>query len=345
MPLVTKKMKKLLNSLYISRQETYLHKERETIVVKHEGKKLGQLPMHNIGNIVCFGNVLVSPFLMGFCAEKNVNLTFYTEYGRYLCRIVGKPVGNVLLRREQFRWADSDEKSTAIARLMIMAKVANARAVLQREIRNHGKNQAISAVVKQLAATIRNCKTTNNIDKARGLEGEAAANYFGVFNALIRSDEFTFNGRVRRPPTDPVNALLSFSYSLITQECVSALAGVGLDPYVGFLHKDRPGRPGLALDLLEEFRSYWSERFVLTLINRKQFRLKDFVSEGSGAVRLTDEARKQFLIVHQERKQKEVFHPYLKEQVPIGLLPHCQAMLLARHIRGDTKYYTPFLVK
>ena len=338
-------MKKLLNSLYINHQETYLHKERETIVVKHEGKKLGQLPIHNIGNIVCFGNVLVSPFLMGFCAEKNVNLTFYTEYGRYLCRVAGKPTGNVLLRREQFRWADSDEKSTDIAKVVVMAKVSNTRAVLQREIRNHGNNPLISAVVNQLAATTRNCKVANDIGKVRGLEGEAAANYFGVFNDLIRSAEFVFNGRVRRPPTDPVNALLSFSYSLITQECVSALAGVGLDPYVGFLHKDRPGRPSLALDLLEEFRSYWAERFVLTLINRKQFKLNDFIAEASGAVRLTDEARKQFLTVHQERKQKDVFHPYLKEQVPIGLLPHCQAMLLARHIRGDTKYYTPFLVR
>ena len=338
-------MKKLLNSLYINQQKTYLHKERETIVVKHEDKKLGQFPIHNIGNIVCFGNVMVSPFLMGFCADNNVNLTFYTEYGRYLCQVVGKPVGNVLLRREQFRWADSEEKSAEIAGLMISAKVANSRAVLQRELRNHGESEPVSAVIKQLAATIRNCKVSSNVDHLRGLEGEAAANYFGVFNELIHVDDFVFNGRVRRPPTDAVNALLSFAYSLITQECVSALTGVGLDPYVGFLHKDRPGRPSLALDLLEEFRSYWAERFVLTLINRKQFQKKDFITEATGAVRLTDTARKSFLTAHQERKQQEVQHPYLQEKVPIGLLPHCQAMLLARHIRGDTRFYTPFLVK
>jgi len=180
---------------------------------------------------------------------------------------------------------------------------------------------------------------------SRGVEGEAAANYFSIFNKLIREEDFTFNGRIRRPPTDPVNAMLSLSYSLITQECASALAGVGLDPYVGFLHKDRPGRKSLALDLLEEFRAYWADRFVLTLINRRQFKVNDFVTEASGAVRLSDNARKEFLTAYQERKQVEVMHPYLKEQVPIGLLPHCQSMLLARHIRGDTQYYTPFLVK
>ncbi|PWQ94028.1 type I-C CRISPR-associated endonuclease Cas1c [Leucothrix pacifica] len=338
-------MKKLLNSLYINQQKTYLHKQRETIVVKLEDKKLGQFPIHNIGNIACFGNVTVSPFLMGFCAENNVNLTFYTEYGRYLCQVTGKPVGNVLLRREQFRWADSAEKSADITRLIIAAKVANSRAVLQRELRNHGDNPDISAVIKQLAATIRRCKVSNDVDQLRGLEGEAAANYFGVFNDLIRVKGFEFSGRVRRPPTDHVNALLSFAYSLITQECVSALTGVGLDPYVGFLHKDRPGRPSLALDLLEEFRSYWAERFVLTLINRKQFQENDFIVESTGAVRLTDTARKQFLTAHQERKQQEIQHPYLLEKIPIGLLPHCQAMLLARHVRGDTQHYTPFLVK
>lgn len=338
-------MKKLLNSLYINQQKTYLHKERETIVVKHDDKKLGQFPIHNIGNIACFGNVTVSPFLMGFCADNNVNLTFYTEYGKYLCQVVGKPVGNVLLRREQFRWADNDEKAGTISGLMIAAKVANSRAVLQRELRNHGESETISAVIKQLAATIRSCKVSSDVDRLRGLEGEAAANYFGVFNELIRVDDFVFNGRVRRPPTDPVNALLSFTYSMITQECVSALTGVGLDPYVGFLHKDRPGRPSLALDLLEEFRAYWAERFVLTLINRKQFQKNDFITEATGAVRLTDTARKTFLTAYQERKQQEVQHPYLEEKVPIGLLPHCQAMLLARHIRGDTRFYTPFLVK
>lgn len=338
-------MKKLLNTLFITRQESYLHKERETIVVKQQGEKLAQFPIHNIGHIFCFGNVSVSPFLMGFCAEKEAGLSFFTEYGKFLCRVVGKPVGNVLLRREQFRWADNADKSTQISRLIVSAKIANARAVLQREIRNHGEHESIQAVIKQLAASVRRSKTAESVDQVRGMEGEAAANYFSVFNELVRTEEFVFGGRIKRPPTDPVNAMLSFTYSLITQECISALAGVGLDPYVGFLHKDRPGRASLALDLLEEFRASWADRFVLTMVNRKQFKLTDFVTEGSGAVRLTETARKDFLTAYQERKQIEIMHPYLQERVPIGLLPHCQALLLSRHIRGDTKYYPPFLIK
>jgi CRISPR-associated protein Cas1 len=338
-------MKKLLNSLYITRQESYLHKERETIVVKNGGEKLAQFPAINVGNIYCFGQISVSPFLMGYCAEKGIGLTFYTEYGRFLARVQGKQSGNVLLRREQYRWADSDIKSAAVARLIVAAKIANARAVLQREQRNHGENAGITDAIKQLGNSIRRAKQADNIDSIRGMEGEAAANYFAVFNTLVRQTDFTFGGRVRRPPTDPVNALLSFAYSLITQECASALAGIGLDPYVGFLHRDRPGRPGLALDLLEEFRSPWAERFVLTMLNRRQVQTKDFITEASGAVRLTDDARKQFLAAWQDRKQVEIQHPYLEEQVPIGLLPHCQAMLLARHIRGDTQYYPPYIMK
>ncbi|MCG8448635.1 MAG: type I-C CRISPR-associated endonuclease Cas1c [Pirellulales bacterium] len=338
-------MKKLLNTLYITRQESYLHKERETIVIKQGDEKLGQFPAINIGNIHCFGQVSVSPFLMGFCAEKTIGLSFYTEYGRYLARVEGKPVGNVLLRRAQYRWADDEEKCNAIASLIVAAKVANGRSVLQREIRNHGDNAQLAAAVDSLSVSCRRARQARSVDEARGIEGEAASVYFGVFDELVRGSGFAFGGRFRRPPTDPVNALLSFTYSLITQECVSALVGVGLDPYVGFLHKDRPGRTSLALDLLEEFRAAWADRFVLTLINRKQLALKDFETEASGAVNLADEARKRFLAAYQERKQVEIIHPYLKESVPIGLLPHCQAMLLARHIRGDTQYYPPYLTK
>ena len=338
-------MKKLLNTLYITRQESYLHKERETIVIKQGDEKLGQFPAINIANILCFGQVSVSPFLMGYCAENNIGLSFYTEYGRYLARVAGKPVGNVLLRRAQYRWADDEAQCNAIARLMVAAKIANSRQVLQREIRNHGQNPSLTEAIDKLSVSCRRAKHASSVDEARGIEGEAAAVYFGVFHELVRRPEFTFAGRVRRPPTDPVNALLSFTYSLITQECISALVGVGLDPYVGFLHKDRPGRASLALDLLEEFRAPWADRFVLTLINRNQLALQDFVTEAGGAVRLSDTARKEFLAAYQERKQVEIMHPYLKESVPVGLLPHCQAMLLARHIRGDTAYYPPFLAK
>ena len=338
-------MKKLLNTLYITRQESYLHKERETIVIKQGDDKLGQFPALAIGNILCFGQVSVSPFLMGYCGEQGIGLSFYTEYGKFLARVQGNQTGNVLLRRVQYRWADDEDKSVSVARLMVAAKIANSRSVLMRELRNHGENNELKQTVEKLATSLRRVKNARSVQEAMGIEGDAASAYFGVFNELIRGSGFTFGGRVRRPPTDPVNALLSFVYTLITHECSSALQGVGLDPYVGFLHKDRPGRVSLALDLLEEFRASWADRFVLTLINRRQVQQSDFVAEASGAVRLTDDARKTLLTAYQERKQIEINHPYLNETVPIGLLPHCQAMLLARHIRGDTEYYPPYLVK
>lgn len=338
-------MKKLLNTLYITRQESYLHKERETIVVKQGDDKLGQFPALTVGNILCFGQISVSPFLMGYCGEQGIGLAFYTEYGKFLARVQGKQTGNVLLRRAQYRWADDEEKSTSVARLMVAAKIANGRSVLMREVRNHGDNPLLDTAVEKLATSLRRVQHAGSVEEAMGIEGDAANAYFGVFNELIRGSGFAFGGRVRRPPTDPVNALLSFVYSMITHECASALMGVGLDPYVGFLHQDRPGRVSLALDLLEEFRASWADRFVLTLINRRQVQLSDFVTEASGAVRLTDEARKTLLTAYQERKQTEVMHPYLEESVPIGLLPHCQAMLLARHIRGDMEFYPPYLVK
>jgi len=338
-------MKKLLNTLYITRQESYLHKERETIVIKQGKEKLGQFPALTIGNILCFGQVSVSPFLMGYCGEQGIGLAFYTEYGKFLARVQGKQTGNVLLRRAQYRWADNEEKSTSVARLMVAAKIANGRSVLMREIRNHGDNSNLQDSVDKLATSLRRAQHASSVEEAMGIEGDAANAYFSVFNDLIHGTGFAFGGRVRRPPTDPVNALLSFVYSLITHECSSALQGVGLDPYVGFLHKDRPGRVSLALDLLEEFRAPWADRFVLTLINRRQIQLSDFITEASGAVRLSDDARKTLLTAYQDRKQVEINHPYLEESVPVGLLPHCQAMLLARHIRGDTEYYPPYLVK
>ncbi|WP_323846891.1 type I-C CRISPR-associated endonuclease Cas1c [Microbulbifer magnicolonia] len=338
-------MKKLLNTLYITRQESYLHKERETIVIKQGDEKLGQFPALSLGGILCFGRVSVSPFLMGYCAENGIGIAFYTEYGRFLARVQGRQTGNVLLRRTQYRWADSSERSTDVARLIVAAKIANSRSVLQRELRNHGDNPALSAAADRLAFSLRRARTAKSVEEARGIEGDAASSYFSVFDELLRGSGFAFGGRIRRPPTDPVNALLSFVYSLVTQECVSALQGVGLDPYVGFLHKDRPGRASLALDLLEEFRASWADRFVLTLVNRRQVQPGDFVTEASGAVRLQDDARKKLLTLYQERKQVELTHPYLQEQLPIGLLSHSQALLLARHLRGDTEYYTPYVVK
>lgn len=338
-------MKKLINTLYITRQGSYLHKERETIVIKNGKDKLAQFPALAIGNILCFGQVSVSPFLMGYCGEQGIGLAFYSEYGRFLARVQGKQSGNVLLRRTQYRWADESKKFVSIARLMLAAKIANCRSVLMRELRNHGNNPKLLTAVEKLAISQRRVQHAKSVEEAMGMEGDAASTYFGVLNELLRSDDFTFGGRNRRPPTDPVNALMSFAYTLITHECASALQGVGLDPYVGFLHKDRPGRMSLALDLMEEFRAPWADRFILTLINRGQIKLKDFVTEASGAVRLTDDARKTFLTAWQERKQVNITHPYLEEKIPIGLLPHCQAMLLARHLRGDTEHYPPYYLR
>ena len=338
-------MKKLLNTLYVNTRGSYIHKERETIVIKGGDEKLGQFPALNIANIFCFGQVSVSPFLLGYCAEQGIGLVFFTEYGRFLARLQGRGSGNVLLRREQYRWADNEEKSLSVARLIVAAKIANTRAVLQREIRNHGGNAALGDAAKRLVFSAQRTVRAVNTAELMGIEGEAANVYFSVFVQLLRGISFPFAARVRRPPTDPVNAMLSFAYSLLTQECVSALTGVGLDPYVGFLHRDRPGRVSLALDLVEEFRPSWADRLVLTLLNRKQFGQNDFVTEASGAVRFNDDSKKAFLVAYQERKQVEITHPYLKEKIPLGLLPHCQALLLARHLRGDMQHYPPYLVK
>jgi len=338
-------MRKLLNTLYITRQGCYLHKEGETIVIKQGSEKLGQYPALSIGCILCFGQVSISPFLMAFCAEKGIGIAYYSTYGRFLARVVGKQTGNVLLRREQYRWADDSDKVLLIARLFVLAKIANCRYVLLREMRNFGQNELIEEAASKLVEKMRKAKQPASYSELLGIEGDAASIYFSVFGELLKAKGFIFDGRNRRPPTDAVNALLSFVYSLITQECISALYGVGLDPFVGFLHKDRPGRNSLALDILEEFRACWADRFVLTIINRRQIQITDFTTETTGAVRLTDNARKKLLVAYQERKNEEVLHPYLKEQVPIGLLPHCQALLLARHLRGDTQYYTPYLVK
>lgn len=338
-------MKKLLNTLYITRPECYLHKERETVVIKQGDNKLGQFPMLALQNILCFGQVSVSPGLMAACLESGVGLSFFTEFGKFQAQVMGMPRGNVLLRRTQYRWADDEEKSVSVARLMIAAKVGNCRAVLMREQRNHGASDALAHAAEKMAALLENIRHARNVPQLMGLEGEAASVYFGVFNSLLRSHGFEFSGRVRRPPGDPVNALLSFAYVLLASECASALAGVGLDPYVGFLHQDRPGRKSLALDLMEELRAPLADRFVLTLINRGQMKLDDFVTEASGAVRLKDDARKAFLTAYQERKKESLKHPYLEESIELGLLPHAQALLLARHLRGDMQYYTPFAVR
>ncbi|SIP90082.1 CRISPR-associated protein, Cas1 family [Alkalispirochaeta americana] len=340
-------MRKLLNTLYVSTQGSYLRKEGETLVVEQATKKVLQLPIHGLGGLVCFGNVLCSPFLLGFCAEKDVSVSFLTEYGRFLASVRGPISGNVLLRREQYRKADDPMATREIAANVVSAKIANSRVTVNRTLRDHKEKvdgTALKAASSRMAAFFRQIDKATTTDEIRGIEGIAAAHYFSVFNHLIidQKETFVFRERNRRPPLDEVNALLSFTYTLLAHDVRSALETVGLDPSVGFLHRDRPGRPGLALDLMEEFRPVIADRLVLSLINRRQIGKAGFKIAENGAVVMDDDTRKTLLTEYQTRKQKEVFHPYIDESIPIGLLFFVQANLLARYIRGDIDGYPPF---
>jgi CRISP-associated protein Cas1 len=343
-------MKKYLNTLYITKEGAYVHKERETVVVEVERKKVLQLPIHTIGNFFCFGNIMVSPQFMAFCSKNGAGLAFFSTYGKFLARVQGPISGNVLLRREQYRRSDNPDKTLDIVKNIVGAKVASTRTSLQRTLRNYPdikEKDRIAAVVSKLKFILQQINIGASIDIVRGYEGEAAALYFSVFDALIlkMKDKFYLQGRNRRPPRDNVNALLSFLYTIVLQDCVSACEGVGLDPAVGFLHRDRPGRPGLALDLLEEFRAYIADRLVLNMINLRQISAKGLISTESGAVRMDDETRKKVLTSYQERKQEEITHPFLKEKIKIGLVFHVQAMLMSRFIRRDIDFYPPFIWK
>lgn len=341
-------MKKHLNTLYVTSQGAYLSKEGETVLVSVDGEKRLQVPVHTIGGIVCFGRVMCSPFLMGFCAENNVGLSFLTENGKFLARVQGPVSGNVLLRREQYRGADKPGFSAAMARSFLAGKIANARTVLQRVLRDHGDKIAqseVEAAVVLLGGALRRLEKTDSLDALRGLEGDTARCYFGVFDHCITSQKegFRFEGRNRRPPLDNVNCLLSFLYTLLLHDTRSALEAVGLDPAVGFLHRDRPGRPGLALDLMEEFRPFLADRLVLSLINLGQVNAKGFNKSETGAVTMSDDTRREVILAYQKRKQDEILHPFLGEKVAVGILFHVQALLLARHLRGDLDGYPPFV--
>ncbi|HOI98550.1 MAG TPA: type I-C CRISPR-associated endonuclease Cas1c [Rectinema sp.] len=340
-------MRKLLNTLYVTSQGSYIHKEGETIIVEREQQKVLQLPVHTLGGIVCFGNVLCSPFLLGFCAEHDISISFLTEYGSFLASVRGPVSGNVLLRREQYRIADNSEKSAKIAANIVTGKLMNSRLVMNRAIRDHGDKIDIATIRRASSSIYRlieELAIAVNLDEIRGIEGMAASEYFAVFNQLIvdQKEDFVFNERNRRPPLDPVNALLSFIYTLLVHDVRSALETVGLDPTVGFLHRDRPGRPGLALDLMEEFRPVIADRLVLSLINRRQVAPNGFKKAESGAVVIDDSTRKTVLVEYQNRKQDEIFHPYIEEKIPLGLLFFVQANLMARFIRGDIDGYPPF---
>lgn len=340
-------MKKHLNTLFVTTQGAYLAKDGETVAVRIEREVKLRIPVHTLDSIVCFGNVSCSPFLMGFCSERDVSISFLTENGRFLARVVGPVTGNVLLRREQYRRADNLEFSTLMAKSFITGKVANSRTVLERVLRDHGDKihrEAVKDGSNRLTAALRRLQGEIDLDETRGVEGDAAHVYFSVFDHLVirNKDDFFFHQRSRRPPLDRINCLLSFLYTLVMHDVRSALECTGLDPAVGFLHRDRPGRPGLALDMMEEFRPM-ADRLALSLINRGQLQGRDFILSDGGGVRMKDDARKTLLVAYQKRKQDVMLHPFLEERMPLGLFFHTQALLLARFLRGDLDGYPPVI--
>lgn len=340
-------MKKLANVLYVTNPNAYLSLDGENIVVKKDEKTSMRLPLHNLQSIFCFSYPGVSPRLMGTCADRNIGLCFLTPSGRFLGRVIGKVQGNVLLRKKQYAVSEDKDKRVPIAASFLIGKIANCRVVIERARRDHAllvDVEALGNVSAWLRETLRTLHICQTTDEIMGFEGSAAKVYFGVFDQLIlqQKESFFFKERSRRPPLDNVNSLLSYLYTILTYDVASALEGVGLDPYVGFLHRDRPGRPSLALDLMEELRPVFVDRLVLSLINRKQIKAEGFVKKESGSILMEDETRKDVLTAWQERKQQEIMHPYLKEKIPFGLIPHVQAMLLARHLRGDLDAYPPF---
>jgi len=338
-------MKHLLNTLYVTTQGAWLARERENVLIRVEQDTRMRLPIHTLGSIIGFGQVSASAPLMGLCAERGVSLNFFTERGRFLARVEGPVSGNVLLRRAQYRASDAPDSAARLAAVMVAAKIANSRFVLQRALRDRGDGAAresIQGAIDHLATLLRRVRNeTLDLDSVRGFEGAAARAYFGVFDQLILTaeSEFRFQGRNRRPPLDATNAVLSFIYTLLRHDIAAALEGVGLDPAVGFLHRDRPGRPGLALDLMEELRAPLADRLVLALINRKQIKATGFSMTESGAVSMDDATRKTVLVAWQERKRETLRHPYLNETVEIGLIPHLQARLLANDLRGQLDAY------
>lgn len=343
-------MKQLLNTLFVTSEDVYLSLEGENVLANRDKEVVARYPLHTLQSIVSFSYSGASPALMGACAEKGIGLAFCTPRGRFLARVCGESNGNVLLRREQYRIADDDRRSCAIARNMIFGKLTNSAAVIQRTLRDHGPRVTdcgLEAGVSSIRSLQHQVLEQTELEALRGLEGVGAAAYFGVFDHLLlsRKEEFFFHGRNRRPPLDRVNAMLSFAYSLLTHDCASALESVGLDSYVGFLHRDRPGRESLALDLMEELRPCMADRFVLTLVNNRVVKPDDFQTQDSGAVLLTEEGRKKFLKAWQERKRDTLTHPYLNEKMSWGMIPYVQALLLARHLRGDLDAYPPFLWK
>lgn len=343
-------MKRHLNTLFVTTQGAWLAASGETVVVKVGEEVKLRVPLHALGGIVCFGRVMATPALLGRCAERGVTMSLMSEHGRFLAAVQGFAPGNVLLRREQYRRADDVEGALRIARMIVAAKLANSRTVLLRAKRDYpdadGRG-ALAGAARALGWEAEQAQRSSSLDALRGVEGDGAAAYYGVFDSLIvaQRDGFRFEGRNRRPPRDRVNALLSFLYAMLAHDSRAACETVGLDSAVGFLHRDRPGRPGLALDLMEEFRAFLGDRLALSLINRNQVKAAGFSQEEAGAVRMDEDTRKTVVAAYQRRKLETITHPFLGEETTVGLLIHLQARLLARHLRGDLDAYPPFVWK
>ena len=343
-------MRHLLNTLYVMTEEAWLSLDGENVVIQAENRELGRFPLHGLEGIISFSYRGASSALMGACAERGIDLCFFKPSGRFLARVSGSVRGNVLLRKTQYRISENSTASIEIGKNMLMGKIYNARWVLERATRDHGLSvdtgrlKAVSGTLKEAITKIEHAES---MDSLRGIEGNAAAEYFDVFNDLILSNDeaFVFHGRSRRPPLDNVNAMLSFSYALLARNCSAALESVGLDPYVGFVHTDRPGRESLALDLMEELRPAFADRFVLSCINNRVINAQMFEKTDSGAVVFNESGRRAFLKAWQERKKDSLTHPFLKEKIPWGLVPFVQALLLARFLRGDLDAYPPFFWK
>ena len=339
-------MRKLLNTLYVTLPNAYLRKDGMNVVISVEQEDKFRIPIINIESIVVFGYMGISPGLMNLCCENGVSVTFLTNHGKFISRLQGPTRGNVYLRKRQYEMSDTESDSLNISKILIAGKIQNYRNILKRHIRDYGENNEVEEAINNLENRKRYALKSTDFQNLLGHEGMASNIYFSIFPHLIRvqNPNFKFEGRTRRPPKDPVNAMLSFAYTLLTYEMAAALESVGLDPYVGFMHKLRPGRISLALDLIEEFRGYLGDRFVLSLINRKQISEKDFMFQGENGVIMTDKGRKTFITAWQTRKKDIITHPYLNEKIEIGLLPYAQAMMLARYIRKDIDNYPVFII-
>lgn len=343
-------MKPLLNTLYVTSPDSYAALEGENVVIKKDDHTTFQLPLHNLENIYCFGYSGASPALMRACADRNIGLCFFTPNGNFQARIVGKVKGNVLLRKKQYQVSENDVESVKIAASFLLGKISNCRRVIERALRDHSvllnvvDLKKASESLKSNLKAIEECATLTDL---MGFEGTSAKTYFGIFNQLIlqQKEDFVFTERSRRPPLDRINCLLSFLYTLLTNDTISAIESTGLDAYVGFMHQDHPGRPSLALDMIEELRPVMADRLALNLINLKQIDAQGFIQKESGGIILTDETKKTVLAAWQERKKESIIHPFLKEKIPFGLIPYVQALLLSRYLRGDLDAYPPFFWK